>query len=216
MIAYTSADGFLRSAVGLLPGMVVSGLFLAWGLAPLRERPRLAWPAVLGLGAVVLVTLALQFQFLPGGVGWRDLSEEMGSGPWRGIALTPPQRAGLERFSGDLARTTRPGEAVLIYPEGAGYYLYCPGEIASNTYQTYVDDARSSLPKTTVSYYRRRRVAPALVAHLTDTAGKSTTELRGACGGLEYPPLVVAPWYALHRKPPAESVGDVLARLPRL
>ena len=49
MIAYTSADGFLRSAVGLLPGVVVSGLFLAWGLAPLRERPRPAWPAVLGL-----------------------------------------------------------------------------------------------------------------------------------------------------------------------
>ena len=110
----------------------------------------------------------------------------------------------------------RAGDELLVYPEGAGYYLYWPGEIASNTYQIYVDDSRSPLPKATVSYYRRHRVVPTLVAHLTGTAGKSMAELRGECGGLEYPPLVVAPWYALHRKPPAETVDEVLARLPRL
>ena len=51
MTAYTSADGFVHAAVGLLPGVVASGLFLAWGLAPLAAgarravaRPRRAWP----------------------------------------------------------------------------------------------------------------------------------------------------------------------------
>jgi hypothetical protein len=216
MIAYTSADGFLRSAVGLLPGVVVSGLFLAWGLAPLRGRSRSAWPAVVGLGAVVLVTLAFQVQFQVGGVRWQDLSEKMDSGPWRGIAVTAEQRAGLERFSRDLAGAARAGDELLIYPEGAGYYLYWPGEIASNTYQVYVADFRSPLPKATVSYWRRHRVVPTLVARLGPSAGKSPAELRGECGGLEYPPLVVAPAHVLHRKPVAESVDEVLARLPRL
>ena len=77
-------------------------------------------------------------------------------------------------------------------------------------------DAASPLPKSTVSYYRRHREVPTLVAHLTQTAGKTASQLRAECGGLEYPPVLVAPWYALQRKPPSETVEDVLDRLPRL
>ncbi len=151
MIAYTSADGFVRAAVALQPGLVVSGLFLAWGLAPLPRRRTRAWPAVLGLAAVVLVTLALQVQFQAGGADWRDLSQEMASGPWRGIAGTARQRAGLEEFARDLATVSRPGDDLLVYPEGAAFYLYWPGGIAANTYQLYAGDAGAPLPKATVS-----------------------------------------------------------------
>ena len=92
MTAYTSADGFVHAAVGLLPGMVASGLFLAWGLAPLRQGRGTPWPALAGMAAVVLVTLVFQLQFQYGGAGWRDLSARMGSGPWQGIAVTSGQR----------------------------------------------------------------------------------------------------------------------------
>ena len=216
MTAYTSADGFVQSAVGLLPGLVASGLFLAWGLAPLRRARGAVWPALVGLGAVVLVTLAFQLQFQYGQAGWRDLSVRMTSGPWRGIAVTPAQRAGLDRFAADLAGEARPEDQLLVYPQGAAYYLYWPGEIAANTYQMYVADSQAPLPKATVSYYRRHREVPTLVAHLTETAGKTGAELRAECGGLDYPPVVVAPWYAIQRKPPLETAGDVLGRLPRL
>jgi hypothetical protein len=216
MTAYTSADGFVHAAVGLLPGVVASGLFLAWGLAPLRQGRGTPWPALVGMAAVVLVTLSFQLQFQYGGAGWRDLSAHMGSGPWQGIAVTAAQRDRLDRFAADLAGETSAGDLLLVYPQGAAPYLYWPGEIAANTYQLYVADAASSLPKSTVSYYRRHREAPTLVAHLTQTAGKDAAQLRADCGGLEYPPVLVTPWYALQRKPPSETVEDVLHRLPRL
>lgn len=216
MTAYTSADGFVHSAVGLLPGVVSSGLFLAWGLEPLRRGLRARWPAVVGLAAVVLVTLAFQVQFQFGEAGWRDLSARMASGPWQGIAVTPAQRVRLDRFAADLAGEARPDDQLLIYPQGAAYYLYWPGAIAANTYQMYVEDAQAPLPKATVSYYRRHREAPSLVVHLTQTAGKAEADLRAECGGLEYPPVLVAPWYAIQRKPPSETTSDVLGRLPRL
>jgi hypothetical protein len=216
MTAYTSADGFVHSAVGLLPGLVASGLFLAWGLAPLRRGGAASWPAVLGLGAVVLVTLVFQVQFQYGQAGWRDLSSRVESGPWRGIAVTPEQHGRLARFAEDLAGEARAGDRLLAYPQAAALYLYWPGEIAANTYQLYVSEADSRLPKATVSYYRRHREVPSLVAHVTGTAGKSEQRLQAECGGLAYPVVVVAPWYAIHRKPAFESVDDVLGRLPRL
>ena len=216
MTAYTSADGFVHSAVGLLPGMVASGLFLAWGLAPLRQRPAVPWPAIAGLAAIVVVTIVLQLQFHYGGAGWRDLSARMASGPWWGISVTPAQRARLDRFAGDLAGETGARDRLLAYPQGAALYLYWPGEVGANTYQLYVDDAESALPKATVSYYRRHREVPTSVVHLTETAGKTGAQLRAESGGLDYPPVLVAPWYAIHRKPPSETVPEVLARLPRL
>ena len=79
-----------------------------------------------------------------------------------------------------------------------------------------MDDAEAPLPKATVSYYRRHREVPTSVVHLTETAGKTAAQLRAESGGLEYPPVLVAPSYAIHRKPPSETVGEVLDRLPRL
>ncbi len=218
MTAYTSGDGLVHAAVGLFPGIVASGLFLAWGLEPLaprrvRGRP---WPALAGLAAVVLVTLAFQAQFEYGGHGGRDTSERMSAGPWKGIAVTTAQRERLDGFADALAREGRSGDSLLVYPWGAAYYLYWPGEIAANTYQLVVPAPGAPLPKATVSYYRRHREVPTLVGHLLDTGGRTRAELQAVCGGLSYPPVVVAPWYALHRKPPAESTTEVLARLPRL
>ncbi|HEX5643730.1 MAG TPA: hypothetical protein VFZ86_15565 [Thermoleophilia bacterium] len=218
MTAYTSGDGLVHAAVGLFPGIVTSGLFLAWGLAPLTPRRAggRPWPALAALAAVVLVTLAFQAQFQYGGVAGGERSVRMSAGPWKGIAVTPAQRARLHGFAADLARVGRSGDRLLVYPWGAAYYLYWPGEVAANTYQLTVPGPGAPLPKATVSYFRRHREAPTLVGHLLDTGGKTRAGLQAACGGLSYPPVVVAPGYALHRKPPLETTAEVLARLPRL
>ncbi len=217
MTAYTSADGFVRAAVGLLSGLVVSGVFLAWGLEPLgRGRSAVAWAAVAGLAAVVAVTLAFQVQFLPGGVSPATLAARMADGPWKGIALAGPQKQLLDQYSADLAAVARPDDRLLAYPRAAALYLYWPGEIAANTYQLYVDGPSSPLPKASVSYYRRHREAPTLVTHVLPTTGRSPARLRAESGGLQYLPVVVRPGYAIQRKPPGASVEEVLARLPRL
>ncbi len=217
MTAYTSGDGLIHSAVGLFPGMVASGLFLAWGLAPLkRGRDHgLSWPALAGLAGVVAVTLVFQVQFQQG-AAWGDLTARVDSGAWKGIAVTPVQREGLERFTADIAAEGRPGDSLLVYPWGAAYYLDWPGAIAANTYQLTVPGPVAPLPKATVSYYRRHREVPTLVAHVLATEGKDGADLQAACGGLSYPPVRVAPWYALQRKPPLETTAEVLAGLPRL
>ena len=77
-------------------------------------------------------------------------------------------------------------------------------------------DAEAPLPKATISYYRRHREAPTLVVHLTETAGKSAADLNRRVWWRKYPPVLVAPWYAIQRKPASDSVSDVLHRLPRL
>ena len=122
MTAYTSADGLERAAVGLFPGVVLSGLFLAWGLQPLRLRPGGApWPAALGLATLVLVTLAMQVQFQHGGVSLRDLSRRVPDGPWRGIALTQAQLLHLATSARDLDRQGGQGDLLLAYPRAAAH-----------------------------------------------------------------------------------------------
>jgi hypothetical protein len=217
MTAYTSADGLERAAVGLFPGTVISGLFLAWGLQPLRLRSGGApWPAALGLAAVVFATLAMQVQFQHGGVSPGAMSERMADGPWRGIAVTEEQRAHLTASVADLELQGRPGDRLLVYPRGAAVYLSWPGEIAANTYQLYSAHPEDPLPKATVSYYRRHREVPTLVLHLMPTGGKGPAELTAQTGGLEYAPVVVRPGYSLSRRPPGDALEVVLSRLPRV
>ncbi len=220
MTAYTSADGFVHAAVGLFPGLLVSGLFLAWGLEPLRARSggarRRPWPALGGLAAVVAVTLVFQVQFQQGGLAYNELTQRMHAGPWSGIAVSREQRARLDGFAADLDSQARKEDGLLVYPRGAGLYLYWPGAIAANTYQLVTLDPVGPLPKTTISYYRRHRVVPTLVFHLLDTRGMSAEVLQASCGGLDYPPVLVRTWYAVQRRPEGESTQEVLARLPRL
>jgi hypothetical protein len=217
MTAYTSADGLERAAVGLFPGLVLSGLLLAWGLQPLRLRPGgVPWPAALGLAILVLATLGMQVQFQHGGLSPGDLSRRMPDGPWRGIAVTEDQRLHLASSARDLARQGTGRDLLLAYPQAAAVYLSWPGAIAANTYQLYVARPEDPLPKATASYYRRHGEVPTLVLRLMSTEGMDSTELTRRLGGLAYPPAVVRPGYVLSRRPSGEALEEVLSRLPRL
>ncbi len=217
MTAYTSADGFEHAAVGLFPALFASGLFLAWSLETMGDAGgavRRRWPAFAGLAAVVLVTLAFQVQFQHGGIAWSELDRRVSAGPWWGIGVSDEQHDDLTRFATDLEAQTRDGDELLIYPWGAGYYLYWPGAIAANTCQLMLADGSAPLPKSTLSYYRRHRVAPSVVVRLEETAGVSRPELE-ATGGFGYAITAVSPWYAMLRRPAGDRIEDVLARLPR-
>jgi len=217
MTAYTSSDGFEHAAVGLFPALFASGLFLAWSLEAMGGSAggaRCLWRPLAGLAAVVVVTLAFQFQFQQGGVSWADLDRRVSSGPWWGIAVSGEQHDALARFAIDLQAQAGDDDALLVYPRGAGYYLYWPGAVAANTYQLMLPRASAPLPASTLSYYRRHQVAPTVVVRLEETAGVSRPELE-ATGGFGYEVTAVSPWYAVLRRPAGESVDDVLARLPR-
>lgn len=212
MTAYTSADGLERAAVGLLPGVIASGLFFAWALEPLG-RPTTGWAAVVGLAAVVVALAAFQIQFQIGGVGLAELSARMDAGPWQGISLTRAQRSTLNEFAAELAREARAGDGLLVYPQGSAFYLYWPGKITSNAYQLVAPDPSAPLPPATVRYLKRRHEAPTLVVHILPTAGKTLQQLQAESGGLGYTPVLVAPDFTLQRRPLGESVDDVLAQL---
>jgi len=225
MTAFTSADGYLSAPVGFTPGLLASGLFLAWSLEAVASpriateeapsRTRLPWVALVALVAVVGVLVTFQFQFQEGGVPPGRLTSRFDSGPWWGIAATTEQRRLLDGFARDLQGQSRPEDALLIFYEGCGYYLYWRGRIAANSYSLASRDAFAPLPPATISYYRRHRIVPSLTVHLLSTEGMSDAELRAACGGLEYPPALVRPTYAFQRKPADQNTRDVLMRLPR-
>ena len=245
MTAYTSAAGYVNSAVGLAPALIASGLFLAWALeavgrpptpAPGSSAPLLRpgdgeaglpsapsssagvpWLALAVLIAIVGVTVAVNFQFQQRDVAYGELTSRFDSGPWWGIKVTPERRRLMDGFAADLREQALPDDKLLVIYEGSGYYLYWNGAIAANTYWLGVDAKTGDLPQTTVSYYRRHRIVPTLVVNLIPTAGMTDADLQALCGGLglDYPPVLVRPKYAFQRKPADESTAEVLARLPR-
>ena len=243
MTAYTSAAGYINSAVGLAPALIAGGLFLAWALeavgrptipAPGSSAPLLRpgdgeaglpsaasgsagvpWLALAVLIAIVGVTVTFQFQFQQRDVPYRALTSRFDSGPWWGIKVMPERRRLLDSFAADLHEQALPDDKLLVMYEGSGYYLYWKGEIAANTYWIGADAKTGQLPQTTIRYYRRHRIVPTLVVRLVSTAGLTDAELQAACGGLDYPPMLVRPKYAFLRKPADESTAEVLARLPR-
>jgi hypothetical protein len=232
MTAFTSAAGYLNGAVGFLPALMVSGVFLAWSLesvtSPEEEPPRatarssspgteqgpLPWLALAALCAVVLATLVFQFQFQQREVPYASLTERFDSGPWWGIAVTPERYAQMNAFAADLSAQTRPGDRLLIFYQSPGYYLFWPGDISANSYWLANSDTLAPLPQSTVDFYRRNHVVPTVAVHLLVTEGMSDARLAGACGGLGYPPVLVRPRYSVQRKPIGKTTGQVLAGLP--
>jgi len=243
MTAYTSAAGYVNSAVGFAPALIASGLFLAWaleavgrpappatspsapslrpgdgdaGLPPTGSRKAgVPWLALAVLTAIIGVTIMFQFQFQQRDVSYRELTSRFDSGPWWGIKVTPERRRLLDSYAADLHAQARSDDKLLVINEGSGYYLYWKGEIAANSYWIGVDPKTGELPQSTISYYRRHRIVPTLVVRLIPTAGMTDAELQAASGGLDYPPTLVRPYYAFQRKPADESTAEVLARLPR-
>jgi hypothetical protein len=229
MTAFTGAAGYLNAPVGLLPGLMASGVFLAWSLEAVadparREEPRAGrgasagrrpWLALIVLIAVTAVTVAFQFQFQQRGIPYPSLTKRCDFGPWRGIAIPPERYRELKAFATDLDAESVPGDQLLVFFEACGYYLFWSGDIAANSYWLSSGDALAPLPQSTFAYYRRHQVVPTLVVHLLVTAGMTDAQLQEVCGGLDYPPILVRPRYAFYRTPAGESVDDVLSRLPR-
>ena len=239
MTAFTSAAGYANSPVGLLPGVLASGVFLAWSLealagpepvsphteldpgessAPttLKASPvsRFSFVAFATLAAVLAVTILFQFQFQQRAVPYGSLSRRFDFGPWWGIKVTQERYSLLRHFDADLQREALPGDQLLIFYQACGYYLFWDGGIAANSYWLSSEDVMAPLPPGTVSYYRRHRLVPTLAVHLLSTQGLSDAQLQAGCGGLGYPPSLVRPLYAFQRKPSDETTLDVLIRLP--
>ena len=133
MTAYTSAAGYVSSAVGLAPALMVGGLFLAWALEAVA-KDRVPWLALAALVAIAAVTVSFNFQYQSRDVPYAQLTSRFDSGPWWGIKVTPGRRLQMDGFAADLATQASPADKLLVFWEGSGYYLYWNGVIAANTY----------------------------------------------------------------------------------
>jgi hypothetical protein len=162
---------------------------------------------------LVCVTVSFQFQFQQRDVPYGDLTARMTAGPWKGIKVTAERAALVDSIRRDLAAYGDSGDSLLVLYGGPGYYLMWDGPIASDTYW-HATDPEGDLPPTTVEWFRRRGAVPGLVLRLIQTAGLSDEELASATGGLDYRPALVRPGYFFALRPPGETTGDVLDRLP--
>lgn len=216
MAAYTSSLGYIHASMGLFPAVLASALFLAWALEAGPNRfARLPWLALAVLVAVLGVAVSFQFRqhasFVP------QAKTCFTDGPWWGIRVPDAEYAYVTRLGADLAAQERAGDKLLVFYGGSGLYLFWRGDVAANSYwiRPTEQGETGALPKPTIVYYRRHKEVPTLAVHFLATAGLSPAELRAACGGLEYPPVLVRPEYVIHRKPALESVDHILERLPR-
>lgn len=216
MAAYTSSLGYVHASMGVFPGVLASALFTAWALesvTPIRSREPVL--AIVVLIAILGVTVSFQFReqarLAP------QATVRFSEGPWWGISVPKAEHAFVTRLADDLAATARPDDKLLVFYGGSGVYLLWNGDIAANSYWIRHGESGQlgTLPAPTIDYYHRHHEVPTLAIHLVTTAGLSPAELQASCGGLGYPPILVRPTYAVHRKPPQLTVDEVLARLSR-
>ncbi|MGD0997979.1 MAG: hypothetical protein ABR941_06635, partial [Thermoleophilia bacterium] len=219
---YSSANGWLQMDVGLLPAMVLSGVFLALALAPRKgesERLRRVLPGVTlaCLAGILAVTVVYQFQFLPRAVPYSQMTVTLRSGPYAGIRTTPQRAAYLEQLRADLARVAAPSDRLLFFYQVPAFYLFWPHRIAANS--VWIASTRGltdmgdpgPLPPATLAYYEREHTLPDVVVRVINTAGLSARDLeQHYCGGLHYRLVLVRPQYAVFRRPAGvTSLADV-------
>jgi len=211
---YTSASGWLQMDVGLLPAVVLSGVFLAFALEPRdREGARLrrALPAlaVACLAGMLAVTVVYEYQFLPRAVPWSQLTTTIHGGPYAGVRATPVRAAYLTQLRGDLARVARPSDRLLVFYQAPAFYLFWPHGVATNSvwissvHGLDVNDDPGPLPPATQAWYGRTHVLPDLVVRLIGTAGLSDAALRARfAAGLDCRVVLVRPQYVVFRRVP--------------
>ena len=218
---YSSANGWVQMDVGLLPAMLLSGVFLALALTPRNGesavlRRLLPGLALACLAGILGVTVVYQFQFLPRAVPYSQMTVTLHGGPYAGIRTTPARAAYLEQLRVDLSRTAAPSDRLLFFYQVPAFYLFWPNRIATNsvwissTKGLDVNDDPGPLPPATLAYYEREQIAPDVVVRVIRTAGLSSRELeRHYCGGLGYRLVLVRAQYAIFRRPGASSaLGD--------
>lgn len=210
---YTSTNGWMQMDVGLLPAMVLSGVFLALALAPrggesARLRKVLPGLALACLAGIVAVTIVYQYQFLPRAVSYSQMTVTVHGGPYAGIRTTPQRAAYLDQLRADLAGVTTPSDRLLFFYQVPAFYLFWPHRIAANSVWISsveglnVMDDPGPLPPATLAYYSREHITPDVVVRVINTAGLSVQELEQRyCGGLGYRLVLVRPQYAIFRRP---------------
>jgi hypothetical protein len=230
LTGYSSAAGWLQMDVGLLPAMVLSGVFLALSLAPRDGEPaalRAALPAlsVACLSGVLAVSLVCDYRFLPRAVPYSQLTATMHGGPYAGIRATPQRAAYLEQLRADLPTVAAASDRLLIFYQVPAFYLFWPHRVATNSVWISspkgldVSDDPGPLPAATTAYYARRGVRPDVVLRVINTRGLSPAQLLArysaglgsASTGFAYRLVLVRPQYAVFRRvgaaaPPVAAV----------
>ena len=221
---YTSASGWLQMDVGLLPAVVLSGVFLALSLSPREGEParlRRALPAlgVACLAGMLAVTVVYEYQFLPRAVPLSHLTATIHSGPYAGVRATPERAAYLAQLRGDLARLTRPTDRLLVFYQAPAFYLFWPHGVATNSVWISsaqgldVNDDPGALPPATLAYYARTHVLPDVVIRLVGTAGLTDATLRARfSAGLDCRVVLVRPQYVVFRRVPGGAFAAAGSR----
>ncbi len=217
LTGYTSTAGWLQMDVGLLPAMVLSGVFLALSLAP-RDGDaaivRKALPAVVVacLAGILAVTIVYEYQFLPRAVPYARLTVTMHGGPYAGIRATPARAAYLAQLRADLPRVATASDRLLIFYQTPALYLFWAHRVATNSVWITspkgldVNGDTGPLPPATLAYYARQRIMPDVVVRVIDTTGLTSGELQAHySGGLPYRLVLVRPQYAVFRRPGAAT-----------
>jgi hypothetical protein len=221
-ISFTAVSGIITGAVGLTPVFIAAGLYLVWSAGPeepegagLLDRQRW-WLVMLSLMAVMGVTIAFMFQYLPRDVPYSTYRVRVADGPYAGLLVGENDARTLADLRRDLARHAAPGDRLMVFYESPGYYLFWPHRIATNSVRLASDQEDGLLPRSTRAWFRRNSSVPDVIVRAFEPRGRSDEVVaRRFSGGLRgYEVVARREDYVILRRTPGWTDAEVLNALP--
>lgn len=138
LTGYTSNNGYIASVIGLVPGSIVTSIFLVMTLSGIFLKGKL--PGFLNrklllLPPVIVIAILLVFQY---GSVYRDdnimkLNTKVKDGPYWGLYTTKEKNDYLANLSEDIALLAKPHDKVFYYDNFPAGYLLTSLRPAGNT-----------------------------------------------------------------------------------
>jgi hypothetical protein len=210
---WTSAEGYPHAAVGMMPALMVAGVFFCWAFQAAwsdtsastfasHSRGLSVGVTCLAITALIAITIVYQFQYIARFVPYSQLTAWIDSGPYEGVHTTSQRKAYLEQLAADLASQTTPRDRLLVYQQLPGAYLLWPYRVASNSVWLGSGEETAQLPKSTIEWLRHNRVAPDVVLITVPPGSLSNAQYVKLHGqGLGYSVSLRRADYVLLRRP---------------
>lgn len=171
LTAWTSGDGYLNAALGLLPASMITTIFITLiylenvstkKVAGMNHRMQII-PSIL----IAVLFLLFQYSYVYRDDKILELDTMVSFGPYKGLYTTYEKNKYMEILHNDLRGLGENNKSVLIYDNFPAGYLLTSMKPATSTLWPH---SKAGYPKidgdSTVNYYQRNNIIPDVVVRM--------------------------------------------------